>query len=50
MTPAYAKKLGFWMRKTNVGAQKIDGSILETYGMVITGFQTENKLRRSKFF
>ena len=38
MSPAYAKRLGFKTRKTNVGAQKIDGSALETFGMVITDF------------
>ena len=50
MTPAYAKKLGLRVRKTNVGAQKIDGSTLETYGMVIAGFQVEDKLGRARFF
>ena len=35
---AYAKKLDLWLRKTNVGAQKIDKSIMETYDMVIAGF------------
>ena len=39
MAPAYAKKLGLRVRKTDVGAQKIDGSIMETYGIVIAGFQ-----------
>ena len=38
MTPDYIKKLGFETRKTNVGAQKIDGSTLETFKMVITNF------------
>ena len=28
MTPAYASKLGLRVYHTNVGAQKIDGSIL----------------------
>ena len=50
MTPAYAKKLGLRVRKTNVGAQKIDGSVLETYGMVIAGFQVQDKLGRARFF
>ena len=35
----YAKKLDLWMQKTNFRAQKIDGSTLETYDMVIVGFQ-----------
>ncbi len=38
MTPAYAAELGFTARKTSVGAQKIDGSPLETYGMASARF------------
>ena len=38
MSPAYAERLGLKTRKTNVGAQKIDGSVLETFGMVIADF------------
>lgn len=33
MTPAYVAKLGFTIRKTNVGAQKIDYSPLEIHDM-----------------
>ena len=33
MNPAYAKKLDILIRKTDVGAQKIDGSHLDTFGM-----------------
>ena len=50
MSPAYAKRLGLKTRKTNVGAQKIDGSALETFGMVIADFQVEDKGGRSRFF
>ena len=50
MSPAYAKKLGLKTRKTNVGAQKIDGSALETFGMVIADFQVEDKGGRPRFF
>ena len=50
MHPAYAKKLGFLVRKTNVGAQKIDGSTLETFGMVIAGFSLQDKLEMVRFF
>ena len=46
MAPAYAKKLGLRVRKSDVGAQKIDGSTLETYGMVIAGFQVQDNLER----
>ena len=38
MSPAYAKRLSLKIRKTNVRAQKIDDSVLETFGMVITDF------------
>ena len=50
MTPAYAKQLGFQVRKTDVGAQKIEGSLLRTFGMVIAGFQVEDKLGKIRFF
>ena len=38
MTPAYAKHLGLQVRKIDVGAQKIDGSWLRTFEMVVVGF------------
>ena len=50
MSPAYTKRLGLKIRKTNVGAQKIDGSALETFGMVIADFQVEDNGRRPRFF
>ena len=50
ISPAYAKRLGLKTRKTNVGAQKIDGSVLENFGMVITDFQVEDKGGRPRFF
>ena len=50
MTLAYAKQLGFQVRKTDVGAQKIDGLLLRTFGMVIAGFQVEDKLGKARFF
>ena len=48
--PVFAWKLGFYIQKTNVGAQKIDGSAFETFGIVITNFQVENKVGKYKFF
>ena len=42
MTPVYAKQLGLRVWKTDDGAQKIDGSLLRTFRMVIVGFQVEN--------
>ena len=50
MSPAYAERLGLKTWKTNVGAQKIDGSALETFGMVIADFQMEDKSGRPRFF
>ena len=50
MALAYAKQLGLEVQKTDVGAQKIDNSLLQTFGMVIAGFQVEDKLGRARFF
>ena len=50
MNPAFVQKLGLHIRKTNVGAQKIDGSALETFGMMIADFQMEDKGDRPRFF
>ena len=50
MTPAYASKLGLRVRHTDVGAQKIDGSTLQTFGMVLANFRMEDKLGRTRFF
>ena len=38
MTLAFAARLGLSVRPTGIGAQKIDGSALRTYGMAIAGF------------
>ena len=50
MSPAYIEKLGLKTWKINIGAQKIDGSTLKTFGMVIVDFQIEDKASRPKFF
>ena len=50
INPDFAWKLGLKVRKTNVGAQKIDDSALETFGMVIADFQVEDKANRPRFF
>ena len=50
MTSAYATKLGFKVQKTNVRAQKIDGSLLATYRMVIAAFPILYKFGRACFF
>ena len=46
----YAWKLGLKIRRTNVGAQKIDGSALKTFGIVIADFQIENMASKPRFF
>ncbi len=38
MTSAYTVMLGFTTRKTNVGAQQIDGLVLETHSIVSARF------------
>ena len=50
MTLAYTNKLGLQNRKTNIGAQKIDGSLFEIYKMVIVTFQVIDKLGKAQFF
>ena len=50
MIPTFVAKLGFVIRKTDVGAQKIDGSSLVTYEMVLAGFSVQNKLEKVWFF
>ena len=50
MTPAYVSKLGLQARNTNVGAQKIDGSIFQMFGIVLVDFQVEDKLKKAQFF
>ena len=44
----YAQEIGFNNQKTNV--KKIDGSILETFEMVIANFLIANKVDRPRFF
>ena len=44
INPAYAKKLGLCIRQTNVRAQIIDRSHLNTFWIVIAGFLLQDKL------
>ena len=50
MYPAYTTKLGFHTRKINVNVQKIDGSHLDTFEMVIADCSVKDKLERVQFF
>ena len=47
ITLEYASKLGLKVCPTDVRAQKIDGSIFETFGMVLASFQMDDKLGRT---
>lgn len=50
MTSAYTAKLGLKTQLTYIEAQKIDGSTLETFEIVLASFKVENKLGKSRFF
>ena len=50
INPNFAWNLGLKVWKTIVGAQKIDGSVLKTFEMVITDFQVEDKTNSLDFF
>ena len=43
ITPAYAVKLGLYVRFINVKAQKINWFTLSTYSMVLANFQLKDK-------
>ena len=47
---AFAKKLGFVVQSTNIDAQKFNGIILETYGIVVAVFLVINQANKIKFF
>ena len=46
----FAHQLGLTIWKTNIGAQKINGTTLETYGIVVTTFFVSHKDGRERFF
>ena len=48
--PAFTKELGLSIRLTDMGAQKIDGTMLKTYGMVVIAFLVEDKANQVRFF
>lgn len=50
INPEFAKKLGFRVHKIKVGAQKIDGSKLDIFDMVIASFLVEYKEKKYHFF
>ena len=50
MNQAFAHQLGFKIWKTNIGAQKIDSTILKTYTMVVSTFSLADKDGKERFF
>ena len=46
----FAKQLDLSIRPTDVRAQKIDGTTLDTYGMVVAAFSVKDKANRVRFF
>ena len=48
--PIFAWELGLPIRYTDIGAQKIDGTMLDTYEMVVTAFSVTGKANWVKFF
>ncbi len=50
MSQAFVQQLDLKICKTNVRAQKIDGTTLENYGMVVSTFSVLDKDRRERFF
>ena len=48
--PIFAKKLSLPIKPRNVGAQKIDGIMLDIVGMVFAAFSVTNKANQVRFF
>ena len=46
----YAWKIGFKIQKTNIGAQKFNGSTLETFEIMIANFWVGDGVGKLKFF
>ena len=50
MNSTFALQLGFKIWKTNVEAQKIDGTTLKTYKLIVSTFSLLDKDGRERFF
>ena len=48
--PTFAQELGLSIRQINVRAQKINGTILNTFGIVVAVFSVIEKANRVRFF
>ena len=47
---SFVKQLGLSIRPTDIRAQKIDGTTLDTHGMVVAVFSVVDKANRVRFF
>ena len=50
MTLGYVLKLSLKVRSSDVGAQKINGSIFKTFEMILASFQAKDTLEKTWFF
>ena len=41
--PTFTKQLGFLIQPTDVGVQKVDGTTVDNYGIVVAAFSMVNK-------
>ena len=48
--PTLVKELGLSIRSTDIGVQKINGTMLDTYGIVVAAFSVTNKANWVRFF
>ena len=48
--PTFTKKIGLSIRSTDVGAQKIDGTTVDSYEKVVIAFLIMDKANRVRFF
>ena len=48
--PTFARELGLLIRPTDIIVQKIDGTILDTYRIVVTAFSVLDKTNQVRFF
>ena len=47
---SFAKQLGLPIRPTDIGAQKIDGTMLDTHEIVVAAFLVVDKANQVRFF
>ena len=50
MHPSFAKQLGLSIQPIDVGAQKIDSTMLDIHGMIVAAFLVVDRANQVKFF